>query len=290
MVCVADWVLIEDFGFFGGVGTDPNSMIPMALICVGGYLAMARVPVVADPDIVPIVSAEAETGSWRQRLITSPSYAMRTMAGLVAIGIVLIGGIPMGVAAASPSADPILATAVDGAPNALHAPAPAFNLIDQHGQAVSLAGLHGRTVALTFLDPVCTSDCPVIAQEFRQADQLLGAESKKVDMIAIDANPRYIASDDLLAFDAQEGLSHLSNWLYLTGSESTLQHIWNAYGVLVGSAPGGAMISHSDTAYVITPNGTMTTVLDADPGTPTSATKSSFAVTLADAIKSANIG
>jgi hypothetical protein len=26
VLCLADWVLIEDFGFFGGLGTDPNSM------------------------------------------------------------------------------------------------------------------------------------------------------------------------------------------------------------------------------------------------------------------------
>ena len=29
VLCLADWVLIEDFGFFGGLGTDPNSMLPV---------------------------------------------------------------------------------------------------------------------------------------------------------------------------------------------------------------------------------------------------------------------
>jgi hypothetical protein len=42
--CLADWVLVEDFGFFGGLGTDPNSMPPFALLAVAGYLALARVP------------------------------------------------------------------------------------------------------------------------------------------------------------------------------------------------------------------------------------------------------
>ena len=41
VLCLADWVLIEDFGFFGGLGTDPNSMIPFALLAVSGYLALA---------------------------------------------------------------------------------------------------------------------------------------------------------------------------------------------------------------------------------------------------------
>ena len=40
LLCLADWVLVEDFGFLGGLGTDPNSMIPMALLAVGGWLAL----------------------------------------------------------------------------------------------------------------------------------------------------------------------------------------------------------------------------------------------------------
>ena len=44
VLCLADWVLIEDFGFFGGLGTDPNSMIPILLIVYTGYLALTRVP------------------------------------------------------------------------------------------------------------------------------------------------------------------------------------------------------------------------------------------------------
>jgi hypothetical protein len=59
IVCVADWVLVEDFGFFGGVGTDPNSMIPMALVCVAGYLALVRPTELARAGVVPIVRTSA---------------------------------------------------------------------------------------------------------------------------------------------------------------------------------------------------------------------------------------
>ena len=44
VLCLADWILVEDVGALGGLGTDPNSMVPMALLFVGGYLAMVRVP------------------------------------------------------------------------------------------------------------------------------------------------------------------------------------------------------------------------------------------------------
>jgi cytochrome oxidase Cu insertion factor (SCO1/SenC/PrrC family) len=283
VLCLADWVLIEDFGFFGGVGTDPNSMIPLALLCIAGYVALARPALAPDPGVVPIVAEPA----WGERLVASPGYAFQLVAALVAIGVVLVGGIPMALAAANPNADPILATATDGAPTPLHNSAPAFSLVNQNGRPVSLSSLRGKTVALTFLDPVCTSDCPVIAQEFHEADTLLGSAAKGVEFIAIDANPRYTSPDDLVAFDQQEGLNHVSNWLYLTGSKAQLQGIWDAYGILVEYAAGGAMIAHGDTAYVINPQGDLRDELDADPGGATSATKSSFAVTLANAITGA---
>jgi len=284
VLCLADWALIEDFGFFGGLGTDPNSMIPIALVCIAGYLALTRPVGVTDAVVVPIVRVPDDPGSWRQRLITSPNYAFRFVAASAAMGIVLVGGIPMAVAAASPNADPILATAVDGTPDLVNYPAPTFTLVDQHDQPVSLAGLRGKTIALTFLDPVCTSDCPIIAQEFREADQMLGALSKKVELVAIDANPLYTTPDYLLAFDKQENLSQISNWAYLTGPLSQLKSIWNNYGVLVDYSPGGAMIAHSDLAYVISASGRMRYSLDSDPGAATSATRSSFAVTLVNAI------
>jgi hypothetical protein len=53
LLCLADWVLVQDLGFFGGLGTDPGSMIPFVLLAVAGYLASAGVlaafPVPASP-------------------------------------------------------------------------------------------------------------------------------------------------------------------------------------------------------------------------------------------------
>ena len=38
--CLADWLLVQDLGFLGGLGTDPNSMIPWILLIFAGYLAL----------------------------------------------------------------------------------------------------------------------------------------------------------------------------------------------------------------------------------------------------------
>jgi cytochrome oxidase Cu insertion factor (SCO1/SenC/PrrC family) len=139
-------------------------------------------------------------------------------------------------------------------------------------------------VALTFLDPVCTSDCPLIAQEFHQADERLGSRDKKVYFVAIVANPIYrnIAFTD--AFDRQEGLAHVGNWLFLTGSVEQLRQVWSSYGVLVETAGAGAMIAHSDLTFVIDARGNERAELEDNPGSGGAPSVTSFSSLLLDRI------
>jgi cytochrome oxidase Cu insertion factor (SCO1/SenC/PrrC family) len=280
VLCLADWVLVEDLGFLGGVGTDPNSMIPILLLLFAGYVAWVR------PASAPVQDA-VEVSTWRKRLAASPAYAFRTVAALGAVAITAVGAAPMAVAAADRRPDPIISEAVDGSPTKSSLPAPAFALEDQTGLPVSLSSLHGKKVALTFLDPVCTSDCPTIAQEFRQADRLLGPAADQVEFVAINLNPRYLSADYLTAFDQQESLQGLPNWRFLTGPLPDLEAAWRAYGVFSALAPGGAMVAHTDVAFVIDTNGVLRYNLNSDPGPGTKAVISSFAGTLRDAINNA---
>jgi cytochrome oxidase Cu insertion factor (SCO1/SenC/PrrC family) len=181
-------------------------------------------------------------------------------------------------------ADPLLAQSVNGAPTVVDSPAPGFHLVDQSGQPLSLGDLRGHTVALTFLDPVCTSDCPVIAQEFRQADQLLGTQADGVRFVAVDANPAYLSVASLDAFDEQEGLNRLANWRYVTGPLGTLRTVWSDYGAGVYLAPAGGMAVHSDIVYVIDSQGHLRRVINADPGGASAADQSSFAGVLVQQI------
>jgi cytochrome oxidase Cu insertion factor (SCO1/SenC/PrrC family) len=132
---------------------------------------------------------------------------------------------------------------------------------------------------------VCTSDCPLIAQEFRQAGQLLGAASRQVELVAIVANPVYHQVADTQAFDRQEYLTKVPDWLYLTGSLPQLAQVWKDYGISAQILPAGSMIGHPDIAFVIDQAGRVREELNTDPGPGTTATKSSFAVLLADAAR-----
>jgi cytochrome oxidase Cu insertion factor (SCO1/SenC/PrrC family) len=151
---------------------------------------------------------------------------------------------------------------------------------------VTLATLRGKVVLLTFLDPVCTNDCPVIAQEFRGVGQQLGAADSRVELVAIVANPIDYQVGYTRAFDRQERLASVPNWLFLTGTVPQLQQAWKKYGVAAEVAPAGSMILHSDVAYVIDSSGRVRDELNMDPGPGTTATVSSFAAELtADARK-----
>ncbi len=281
-VCLADWILIEDLGFLGGLGTDPNSMVPVALLAAGGYVAMVRVPAaehVPERAAGP-VAAGAATG--RARLAHAVgSSSLRAIVAVWAAAVVLIGAGPMALAQTSKTADPIIALAIDGSAAPLNFAAPGFALTDQAGRPVSLASLHGKVVLLTFLDPVCTSDCPLIAQEFRAADHLLSQQSGRVELVAIVANPVDYSAAYTRAFDSQEGLAGLPNWLFLTGSLRQLQQVWRNYSVAAQILPAGGMIAHSDVAYVIDGAGHTRFELNFDPGPGTASSESSFAAELA---------
>lgn len=274
--CLADWVLIEDFGFFGGLGTDPNSMIPIALLIVTGFTATAR------PGQVPeeTMNVAEPKASFMARAKLDPSYAFRSLATVGAVLVVLLGAAPMALASTNPRADPIVTEATNGTPNVTNAPAPGFALTDQNGRPVSLASLRGKTVALTFLDPVCTWDCPLIGQAFREADLRIGAAANRTEFVAVVANPIYRSTFYVDTFDRLEGLNQLKNWRYLTGNIRALSTVWTDYGAEVALSPGGSMIGHSDIAYIIDPRGRIRYILTADPGTGTTSTVSSFATLL----------
>ncbi len=302
---LADWVLVQDLGFLGGLGTDPNSMIPTILLFSAGYLALTPAPHEATAaEAIPIADREAGTdrqvgpdggsepdrtggrGRWLKPLAPKALGGMfatagaRSVGAVAALAVILVGAAPMAFAAANRTADPILALAIEGDSAALDIPAPGFQLTDQDGQTVSLASLRGKVVLMTFLDPVCTTDCPIIGAEFKETGVLLGSADKDVELVAIVANPTYRAVTFTQAFDRQEGLNTVPNWLYLTGSVSQLSQIWRQYGVTVENLPAGAMAAHNDLAVVIDRSGQIREEVGADPGPDTTSTQSSFSVLL----------
>jgi cytochrome oxidase Cu insertion factor (SCO1/SenC/PrrC family) len=106
-----------------------------------------------------------------------------------------------------------------------HRAAPRFALTDQDDKSVTSSGLQGKLTLLTFLDPVCSDDCPVIANQLAQADRELGPLAQRIEIVAIDSNPLFHHVSDVEAFTTSHGLQDLANWHFVTGPVATLQDL-----------------------------------------------------------------
>jgi cytochrome oxidase Cu insertion factor (SCO1/SenC/PrrC family) len=282
-VCLADWVLVQDLGFLGGLGTDPNSMIPFILLATGGYLALTRIPAAQTEPAAP-----ARGRSWSRRPAVLCQRAVaggtRSAAAIGGACLIVLGAAPLAVAQASPNADPILAQSIARSAAADY-PAPAFALTDQYGRTVTLASLRGKVVLLSFFGPQCTPGCPA-GREFRQAAQLLGPAAHQVELVGIVLSPAYRPVGVLQAFDRRNGLNQVPGWRYLTGSLAQLQRVWREYGISARDLTGAAS-AFTDRTYVIDAAGYVRRRYSTEPGPGTAAIKSSFAVLFADAARQA---
>ena len=314
VLCLAVWVLVQDVGVFGGLGTDPNTMVPIMILLAAGYLGVTRVPAAAQAAVAqeaaaaaapatPVVPAAPGPASpdllspepaapdpagpraraWLEQVRASlAATTITTAAALGAVAVVMIGVAPAALAALNGTADPIIAESVSGFAPPVNTPAPGFQLTDTSGRTVTLASLRGKVVLMTFLDPVCTTDCPIIAQELKLTSELLGSQAHQVEIVAISSNPSYYGIEFTRAFDEQEGMATVPDWLYLTGSLAQLSRMWGQYGASIENLPAGGMTMHPNLVIVIDPAGNIVQEVNADPGPATSMTETSYSAVFAD--------
>lgn len=257
------WWFIQDLGFLGGTGTDPNSMIPELLLVIAMVMGLSYAEV---PERAPV-------HLWPEAL----GQAGRLF-GVWVVVLAAVGLVPLGFSAVDTSYSIEAALATSGAPFQIDRPAAPFALLDQSGTPVSSSQFKGKTLIVTFLDPVCTDTCPLIASELREADeQLTPTERANTDVIAIADNPIFHSVSSAHLFTDREGMASLPNWYFLTSpSLKTLAAVWQSYGVGLSVPQNGVMIVHPDLVYIVNSAGVERWMIPADPS-DTNAIQSSFA-------------
>ena len=137
------------------------------------------------------------------------------------------------------------------------APAPPFALQDQRGATVSLADQKGKVVLLTFLDPLCTDDCLLLAQEIAAAQQQLGARAESLVVLAINVNPEEQTHTAMQTFLQNQGLDESPAWHFLGGEWEAVAETVTAYHVSAGepkpSKPGE--VAHQNVVFLIDTHG-----------------------------------
>jgi cytochrome oxidase Cu insertion factor (SCO1/SenC/PrrC family) len=134
-------------------------------------------------------------------------------------------------------------------------PAPGFRLTDQNGRTLALSSLRGKVVVLNFMDPHCTDICPLVSQEFVDAQHDLGKTAGQVVFAAVNVNQFFNRVSDVAAFSNDHQLSSIPSWHFFTGPVNSLQAAWRGYNVAVEAPNPSADIVHTSVMYFIGPDG-----------------------------------
>lgn len=127
-------------------------------------------------------------------------------------------------------------------------PAPDFALRDQDGAPVSLSGLRGKPVLLTFLDSQCTSECPIEGRQLGEVLRRLPA-AERPTLLILTVDPKGDTPAGIRKAMRKWALDGAWSWHWLNGSRARLAPVWRAYGATV--VPKSGDIVHSLALYLI---------------------------------------
>ena len=132
-------------------------------------------------------------------------------------------------------------------------PAPPFTLTSQDNKPVSLADLHGKVVAVSFIYTGCPDICPMLTQKMVQVQDELGTDfGKKIVFVSISLDPEHDTPEVLKDY-AQFWGAKPEGWSFLTGSLDAVHDVTRRYGVFFLKKEDGS-VEHSQ----------LTTLVDAD--------------------------
>jgi cytochrome oxidase Cu insertion factor (SCO1/SenC/PrrC family) len=243
--CVFFWFAGEDTAIFGGLATDVNSLLPLAALA---WCASPRVR-----------SLEPRTRRIAPELTGSAGAVVATFGA----AMILFASVTMTWATFA-GAETTLYLAQNGQASKVSGPAPGFTLTDQSNSPYRLGEHPGHFTLLTFLDPHCWTDCPLLASQLAQVRARLSANAK-LDIVAVAADPYHEGIADLRQFMKIRGLDNVNDFYFVTGKLAQMRKIWSSYGVGVTMKPTDKMSIHSDLMFIISPTGQLRWVIPDDP-------------------------
>jgi len=243
--CLFFWLTSEDTSLFGGLSTDFNSLLPLAVLVWCATPALRDVP--------------KRERRLPQELMTSTGAVVATFA----VSMIVYSSALMATSTFA-GAETTLYQAQNGGASATTTKAPAFSLTDQSGKPYSLGEHPGYVTLLTFLDPRCYTDCPLLAQQLKTLRAELPV-SAKLDLVAVAADPYHEQLSDLRHFIAIRRLTHVEHFYFVTGKLEAVRKIWASYGIGVSMTKSDVMSIHSDSMFIINSKNQVKWVIPDDP-------------------------
>jgi|GEM_PF-4205524 len=104
-----------------------------------------------------------------------------------------------------------------------------FRLVDQTGAEVTLHGLRGKAVLLSFIYTNCPEACPLTTAYYLELQRQFAAEldQGELSLVLITTDPDHDTPQRLKEYtDARGG-----RWQFLSGDAPSLQATWDGYGI-----------------------------------------------------------
>lgn len=176
---------------------------------------------------------------------------------VAAAAIALLGGCGGSGGGVSSSPSPRYA----GVAAAPATPAPPLALRDSLGHPINLDHYQGKAVLVTFIYTHCPDTCPLIVGNLHTAQSQLGADARKLQILAVSVDPTGDSPGAVNAFLRAHRMT--GRMEYLLGSRPQLMRTWRAWNILAKGPPTGSSpdrVAHSALIYGISASGKITTL------------------------------
>jgi protein SCO1/2 len=144
--------------------------------------------------------------------------------------------------------------------------APGLPLKDYLGHPLSPSDLQGKAVLVTFIYTHCPDVCPLIVSHLHAAQDKLGPEEKKLQIVAVSVDPRGDTPKTVAAFLKDHQMT--GRMRYLIGSRPQLERVWHGWNIISKNAPKKSktpdLVEHSALIYGISGSGKITTLYPAN--------------------------
>jgi len=131
---------------------------------------------------------------------------------------------------------------------------PDVQVIDDHGNPVSLGSFKGKVVLLDFIHVGCPGVCSNLVNKFGQVADSLGSElGSRVILLSVTNDPAHDNAKELLTL-ARSSQADMKGWLFVTGKPETVDRVIKAFGVNNTRMPDGSP-NHITQVFLLGPDG-----------------------------------
>jgi protein SCO1/2 len=135
-------------------------------------------------------------------------------------------------------------------------PAPEFTLTAQDGRRLSLDGLRGKVLAITFIYATCADTCPILTAKMAGLQDRLGPDfGSRVYFLSVTVDPER-DSPAVLKRYAELHHTNPAGWAFLTGTPAEIREVARRYGVFYKRTRRGD-VEHTFLTSLVDRSGTL---------------------------------